>query len=77
MNKVQKRGLKKIFKISWVTAGIVLLGITIFSVLKLKFSGSNEGAFFFATSLYSFTVYITITTVFAVTQEIIKRFRQV
>jgi len=76
MNKRQKKRLRKTFDITWAVAGIALIIITAFSVIKLKTTGTTSEAVFFATSLYSLTVYITITIILIVIKEIIKRVKQ-
>jgi len=76
MNKKQKKRLEKNFKIIWFIAGAILAIITIFAFIRTRSGGTLNEALFFAVNLYSLTIYITITLILVLVQEIIKRFKE-
>ncbi len=76
MDKRQKKRLKKTFKIAWIIAGMALLILTIFFFVQMKSNGTIARALSFATGLYSFTIYITVTLILLLIQEIIKRTKE-
>ena len=76
MKRKQKEALKTAFKTAWFVAGVALLILTVFFFTKMKSSGTISDALHFSTGLYSFTVYITITLILVLAQQIIKRINE-
>jgi hypothetical protein len=79
MNRHKKKKVKKAVKSTWIIAGILLLLWTLYFFIKtqtIKGLGTTAGALLFASGLYALLIYIIITMIAVLAQEIIKRYHE-